>query len=121
VVESRKRDGLLLAIAPDVARSLRFDDVSFPRFDGYDVDFAFEVRRSGRRVVLADLDLHHHTKAVFDDAQHYEISNAQLTKKWGLSIGPVDRARRRATRLRSKWWSFKAKRSAHSARPSDTV
>lgn len=104
-------DGLFLAIAPAVARTVRFDDVTFPRFDGYDVDYGFQVRRAGYTVRLVEVDLHHHTKATFADEVEFERALRAFSGKWGLTVTPWDRVRRRAAQVRSTMWSRRGARS----------
>lgn len=97
-------DGMFLALSSEVLRSgLRFDSATFDLWDGYDVDFCFEVRRAGWRVVTRDLDLVHHTKAVLADSARFDESSAKLREKWGLDVGVADRLRRAVTRLRARF------------------
>lgn len=96
-------DGLLMALPARVACSLRFDAETFDFFDGYDVDFAFQVRRAGYRVVVESIDLVHHTKAVLADNARFDDSTRRLQQKWSLTITARDHLRRRITRLRARW------------------
>jgi hypothetical protein len=54
-------DGLLIAMSPTAMRTLRFDDVNFSGFHGYDVDIGMQVKSAGLRVVVTDLDILHVT------------------------------------------------------------
>ena len=52
-------EGSYMAFSPWAVRNLRFD-ITFPGFHGYD-EIAMTARSLGKRVVVADIDTHHHT------------------------------------------------------------
>lgn len=61
-------EGSFLAFTPWAVKYLRFDPM--PGFHGYDVSICQKARRKGMRVVVADIDTHHHTKVgVFKTAE----------------------------------------------------
>ena len=115
-------DGLMLAIAPRAFRTLRFDESSFPRFHGYDVDFALQVREAGLRVRTAPIDLFHRTSGT-TDPESFARASAAIHAKWQHRLHPiplttrvrrrsgpqVSRIRRRLGRLRA---SLRARRSS---------
>jgi GT2 family glycosyltransferase len=86
-VEVDAVDGLLLALSPWAVRHLRFDAETFTGFHGYDVDLCLSARAAGRRVVVADLLLMHHTKGGYGDRAAWDAADAALRAKWGLSGG----------------------------------
>lgn len=55
-------DGLLMAVSAEVARTIRLDGRGYPGFHGYDSELCSLVRASGKRVVVADLDVFHNCK-----------------------------------------------------------
>ena len=63
-------EGSLLVFTPWAVRHLRFDHV--PGFHGYDVSVCAKARAKGRRVVVADIDTHHHTMMGFKSAASHE-------------------------------------------------
>ena len=78
-------EGSLLALSPWAMNVLRFD-ASFPGFHGYD-EITMHVRRARRRVMVVDVDTHHHTTLGFDSLDsHAEWHRAdeRFRKKWGL-------------------------------------
>jgi hypothetical protein len=75
-------DGLLMALSPWAVRSLRFDSDRFHGFHGYDVDFCFQARAQGRRVVVDDLPVHHHTRGGISDDAGFWQADAALRRKW---------------------------------------
>ncbi|MHB8185466.1 MAG: methyltransferase domain-containing protein [Dermatophilaceae bacterium] len=75
-------DGLMLVLAPSAFRTLSFDDISFPDFHGYDVDYCLQVRSKGLRVVLAPINLLHRTKGGLGDQQAFELARIALARKW---------------------------------------
>lgn len=75
-------DGLLLALSPWAVRHLRFDADTFTGFHAYDVDLCFSARAAGRRVVVADLPLMHHTKGGYGDKAAWDRADAAFRAKW---------------------------------------
>lgn len=81
-------DGMLLALAPQVFKRLRFDDDLCRGFHGYDIDFSFTVRAAGLRVLVDDLPVIHHTKGGYGDRQAYLRSCRAWRRKW-MSTAPL--------------------------------
>jgi 2-polyprenyl-3-methyl-5-hydroxy-6-metoxy-1,4-benzoquinol methylase len=75
-------DGLMMVLSPWAVRNLRFDDARFTGFHGYDADFCFQARRAGRRVVVDDIDVIHHTKGGYGDEQAFRRSDDAWRAKW---------------------------------------
>ena len=75
-------DGLLLALSPWAVRHLRFDTERFIGFHGYDLDLCFQARAEGRRVVVMDTDVCHHTKGGYGDVAAYQAADAAWRAKW---------------------------------------
>jgi GT2 family glycosyltransferase len=82
-------DGLLLILSPWAVRHLRFDADTYTGFHAYDVDLCFAARAAGRKVVVANLPLVHHTKGGFGDRTAWDAANAAFRAKWGLVGGGV--------------------------------
>jgi hypothetical protein len=78
-------DGLLLALSPWAVRNLRFDEQRFSGFHGYDADICFQARAAGRRVVVDELAVVHHTKGGYGDTAAYAACDAAFRAKWGLA------------------------------------
>jgi len=57
-------EGSLMALSPWALQHLRFDE-QFGGWHGYD-EIGLAARRAGKRVVVADVDTHHHTHLGFD-------------------------------------------------------
>lgn len=57
-------EGSLIALSPWALNHLRFDE-RFGGWHGYD-EIGLAARRAGKRVVVADVDTHHHTRLGFD-------------------------------------------------------
>jgi GT2 family glycosyltransferase len=79
-------DGLLMALSPWAVRSLRFDDERFEGFHGYDADFCFQARAQGRRVVVDELAVVHHTKGGYGDVEAYRRADATFRSKWAPAV-----------------------------------
>lgn len=75
-------DGLLLALSPWAVRNLRFDDATYRGFHGYDADLCFQARAAGKRVVVADVAVEHHTKGGYGDVDSYRRADEAFRRKW---------------------------------------
>jgi glycosyl transferase family 2 len=75
-------DGLLMVLSPWAVRHLRFDAERFHGFHGYDVDFCFQARAEGRRVMVDELFVHHHTRGGIGDGGDFWRADATLRRKW---------------------------------------
>lgn len=76
-------EGSVLALSAWAVTHLRFDP-RFPGFHGYD-EIAAQARAAGRRVVVVDVDTHHHTPMGFrSEASHGDwLRSDQLYRdKW---------------------------------------
>jgi hypothetical protein len=77
-------DGLLLALSPWAVRTLRFDASRFSGFHGYDADICFQARAAGKRVVVDDIAVVHHTKGGYGDVEAFQACDRVFVEKWGL-------------------------------------
>jgi len=75
-------DGLMLVLSPWTVRELRFDSNSFNGFHGYDADICFQARAAGKRVVVDDIAVVHHTKGGYGDMDAYRACDAAFAAKW---------------------------------------
>lgn len=85
-------DGCFMAISPWAAHNVPFDSERFYGFHGFDVDFCFEVRKAGKRVVVSDIDVWHHTYGGYGDPDGalggfaaWQKADAIFKEKWGLA------------------------------------
>jgi hypothetical protein len=75
-------DGFIMVLSPWAVRNLRFDE-TLGQFHGYDFDICMQARASGRKVVTADLRVHHHhSLELMSDPDNWIESNIRLTEKW---------------------------------------
>ena len=81
-------DGLLMALSPWAVRHLRFDEAFVDDFHGYDMDFCFQARALGRRVVVDELEVVHHAKWAPRYGEEWVRSAVALKRKWGASWAP---------------------------------
>jgi hypothetical protein len=78
-------EGSILVFSPWAIKNLRFD-AQYPGFHGYDCDIAMAAHRAGKRVLVADVDTHHHSTLGFkSDSIHQEwvLANTVFQQKWG--------------------------------------
>ena len=78
-------EGALIALSPWAVANMAF--ATRPGFHGYDGDISMQARRAGKRVVVLDIDAHHHTTLGFDDqASHLDWLDAdrEFRQRWSL-------------------------------------
>ncbi|MDA8263130.1 MAG: glycosyltransferase [Actinomycetota bacterium] len=74
-------DGSLLCLSPWVARNLRFDE-TYAGFHGYDADLCFSARAAGKKVLVEELKLFHHTKGGYGDLVSFARNDELFRRKW---------------------------------------
>ena len=77
-------DGLLMALSPWAVRTLRFDTERFSGFHGYDADICFQARAAGKRVLVDEIAVVHHTKGGLGNEDDYYACDRIFRAKWGL-------------------------------------
>lgn len=78
-------EGSILVFSPEAVQHLRFDE-NYPGFHGYD-EVAARAHNFGKRVVVADVDTHHHNSMGFKSAASAEewlAADRRYREKWGL-------------------------------------
>lgn len=78
-------EGSILVFSPEAVRTLRFD-TAYPGFHGYD-EIAAQAHNLGKRVVVADVDTHHHNSMGFKSAASHEewlAADRLYREKWGV-------------------------------------
>jgi 2-polyprenyl-3-methyl-5-hydroxy-6-metoxy-1,4-benzoquinol methylase len=86
-------DGLLMVLSPWAVRNLRFDEERYSGFHGYDADLCAQARAAGRRVVVDELGVMHHTKGGYGDERAFLQADAVWRAKWlGDDAAPVEEA-----------------------------
>jgi hypothetical protein len=76
-------DGLLMVLSPWAVANLRCDSDRFAGFHGYDADLCFSARAAGRKVMVEELSVFHHTKGGYGDAASFAAADAAFRAKWG--------------------------------------
>ncbi len=87
-------DGLLIGFTPWAVANLRFDEVRYRPFHGYDADICAQALDAGRTVAVIELDVVHHTAGAFGSAESYRdwvASNHAWRLRW-QTTKPVQRA-----------------------------
>jgi hypothetical protein len=80
-------DGLIMALSPWAVRNLRFDE-TLGRFHGYDYDICMQARAADRKVVTADLKVHHHhSLELMADPDGWIEVHIRLAEKWASGDG----------------------------------
>jgi Glycosyltransferase like family len=83
-------DGQLLVLSPWVVRNVRFDE-ALVLGHGFDLDFCLQVRKQGRKVVVADLRvMHHRSLELVSDLEVWVQAHIRVAEKWdGALDGPT--------------------------------
>jgi GT2 family glycosyltransferase len=81
-------DGFLLVLSPWAVRELRFDD-ELSAFHGYDADLCFQARARGKRVVVDDLEVVHHSYGGIGDREAWISADLAFRRKWAAAVGPL--------------------------------
>lgn len=78
-------EGSIMVFSPWAIEHLRFDE-RYPGFLGYD-DVCLTARAQGKRVVVADVDTHHHSTIGFKSLQiaaEWDVAEGIFREKWGI-------------------------------------
>jgi hypothetical protein len=78
-------EGSIMVLSPWLIRTLRFDPI-FTGFHGYD-EIGTQVKLAGKRVVVADVDTHHHNMMGYvseESAATCRLANKLYQDKWSL-------------------------------------
>lgn len=78
-------DGLLMVLSPWAVRNLRFDEVTYTGFHGYDADICQQATAAGRVVRVAEIDIYHHCKTSIGDSVAFHRAGSAYRRKWGLT------------------------------------
>ncbi len=100
-------DGLLMVLSPAALDTVRFDETTFTRFHGYDVDYCLSCRKAGFRVVVEPFVLYHQSTGNMSSGS-YTAAQSAFKQKWGEALSrpsplatlfsdPVRRSEVRAT------------------------
>src|SRR6185503_11814837 len=76
-------EGSIMVFSPWAVENLRFDE-RYPGFLGYD-DVCLTARAAGKRVVVADVDTHHHSTVGFKSkaiAAAWNVAEEIFQEKW---------------------------------------
>lgn len=79
-------EGSIIALSPWAISNVQFD-TRYDGFHGYDCDISFQVRARGRRVLVSDVDTHHHTSMGFKSTNSFNAwnaANSAFCEKWQL-------------------------------------
>jgi len=99
-------DGLLMVLSPWAVANLDFDE-RYKGFHGYDADLSFQARRAGKRVMVTDFGVRHHTKGGYGDRRSWQRANLAFQLKWGTVPAGV---------AVTRWLRAETRMSAGSAR-----
>lgn len=75
-------DGLLMVLSPWAVANLDFDQ-RYKGFHGYDADVSFQARQAGKKVMVTDFGVRHHTKGGYGDRRSWQRANLTFQLKWG--------------------------------------
>jgi hypothetical protein len=79
-------EGSVMVFSPWAVENLRFDE-RYPGWAGYD-DICLTARAAGKRVVVADIDTHHHTTVGWRSPERkadFDLAEEIFRAKWGIA------------------------------------
>jgi hypothetical protein len=95
-------EGFLLVLSPWAVRELRFDE-ALGDLHGYDFDLCAQVRRAGRKVVVAPFRVaHHHSLDLVTDNEPWVAAHERVAEKWDPGPGTEEGWRQRARRAEAE-------------------
>jgi hypothetical protein len=77
-------DGVFMATTKDVAEEFMFDEITFKKFHGYDIDFSLSVSQKYKVMVTFDILLDHFSEGLYNDI--WMIENLKLHNKWNKHL-----------------------------------
>jgi hypothetical protein len=83
-------DGMVVVLSRWAIEELRFDEQLAPGFHGYDADICFQARERGKRVIVGDFELIHHTAARLGEREGWLRAHVAFARKWEGRLLPVD-------------------------------
>lgn len=81
-------DGVLMALAPWVVRTLRFDERFADRFHCYDLDLSLRVRAAGGRLVCDPIPHIHHMATPWRDRDELIDARVAFARAWDPDVRP---------------------------------
>ena len=78
-------DGLLMVLSPAALEAVRFDEITFDGFHGYDADYCLSCRQAGLRVVVEPFVLYHKSTGQMASSAH-SVAEAAFADKWAGSL-----------------------------------
>jgi Glycosyltransferase like family len=83
-------DGVIMALAPWVVRSIRFDMRLAERFHGYDLDLSLRVRAAGGKLICDAIPILHHMSRPWRDRGEYVQALVELARRWDPDVRPIE-------------------------------
>ena len=93
-------DGVVLVLSRWAIQNLRFEESLYPPFHGYDADICAQARAHGMKVIVAPIDVTHHTNGAFGTTRSYE-DWIRASLRWKLRWTPLTAPQRAITRART--------------------
>ncbi len=75
-------DGLMLVLSGWAVRNLRCDEEIYEAFYGYDNELCFQARKAGKKVVVLETEVRHHTRCGYHNKPAFDRSNQSFRAKW---------------------------------------
>jgi glycosyltransferase involved in cell wall biosynthesis len=73
-------DGVFMCTRKDVFTNYQYDEMRFPAFHGYDIDFSIQVGQSYAVCVVSDILLHHYSEGSFN--KEWLEASIEVSNKW---------------------------------------
>lgn len=83
-------DGILMALAPWVVRSIRYDERLAKDFHGYDADLSLRVRAAGGRLIVAPVPHVHHQSRAWRSREEFVRARRDFADRWDPDLRPPE-------------------------------
>jgi hypothetical protein len=87
-------DGVWLCTRKEIFEEYRFDEINFPGFHGYDIDYSLQISRKYKAYVLFNIQIEHYSEG--NPNKEWVKSAISVSEKWRsqlpASIYPLERS-----------------------------
>lgn len=98
-------DGVWMCTRRDVFEKYKFDEITFPGFHGYDIDYSLQVGEQFKVLVIFDIVLHHFSEGRFD--RSWLEAAIRLSSKWRSKLPRTVRNLKHRELVNQHWTSMR--------------
>lgn len=108
-------DGVVLGLSGRALETLRFDEIHYPPFHGYDLEISSLAQARGLRVLVTDLDVYHdsYPHGKITDPEAHSLADRTWRRRWRSGLENDFRYRRA---VMASTWQTKPRRLLRAVR-----